>query len=43
MMSFTVSAMIQRYHVYKKVWNAEVDEELQCEREHTVAIRLLLK
>jgi len=25
--------MIQRYHVYKEVQNAEVDEELRCERE----------
>ena len=32
-MSFTVSAMIQGYHVYKEVWNAEVNEELRCERE----------
>ena len=32
-MSFTVSAMIRGYHVYKEVWNAEVNEELRCERE----------
>ena len=32
-MSFTVSAMIRGYHVYMEVWNAEVNEELQCERE----------
>ena len=31
-MSFTVSAMIQGYHVYKEVWNAE-NEGLRCERE----------
>ena len=32
-MLFTVSAMIRGYHVYKEVWNAEVNEELRCERE----------
>ena len=32
-MLFTVSAMIRGYHVYKEVWNAEVNEELLCERE----------
>lgn len=25
--------MIQGYHIYKEVWDAEVDEELLCERE----------
>jgi len=31
-MSFTVSAMIQGCHAYKEVWNAEVNEELWCEK-----------
>ena len=31
--SFTISLMIQGYHVYREVWHAEVDDELQCERE----------
>ena len=33
MASFTVSAMARRYHIYKEVWNAEIHEELRCERE----------
>ena len=24
---------IRRYHIYQKIWNAEVDEHLVCERE----------
>ena len=31
--NFTVSAMVQGYHVYKEIWSAEVHEELRCERE----------
>ena len=30
---FSVSAVIRGYHVYKEIWNAELDEELTCERE----------
>jgi len=29
-LSLTISAMVQGYHVYKEVWNAKVDEELRC-------------
>ena len=33
MVFFTVSAMVRGYHIYKEIWNAEVNEELTCERE----------
>ena len=33
MVFFTVSAMVQGYHIYKEIWNAEIHEELKCERE----------
>ena len=32
-LTFTVSAMVQGYHVYKEIWKPEVHEELRCERE----------
>jgi len=31
--SFSVAAVITGYHVNKEIWNAELDEELMCERE----------
>ena len=31
--TFSVEAMIRGYHVYKDIWNAVVNEELQCQRE----------
>ena len=27
------SAMVRGYHIYKEIWNAEIYEELRCERE----------
>jgi len=31
--SFSVAAIIRGYHVYKEIWDAELNEELTCERE----------
>ena len=33
MVFFSVSAMVRGYHIYKEIWNAEIHEELRCERE----------
>ena len=30
---FTVEAMVRGYHVYKDIWEAELDEELPCQKE----------
>ena len=30
---FSVAAVTRGYHVYKEIWNAELDEELTCKRE----------
>ena len=32
-LSFSVAAVIRGYHVYKEIWDAELNEELTCERE----------
>lgn len=33
--SFTVKAMVREYHVYKDNWDAEIHEQLPCQRECT--------
>lgn len=31
--SFSFVAVVRGYHIYKDIWDAEIDEELPCERE----------
>ena len=31
--NFTVEAMVRGYHVYQDIWEAELDEELPCQKE----------
>ena len=32
---FTIETMVRGYHVYKDVWNADLGEQLSCQREPT--------
>ena len=33
MASFEIEAMVRRYHIYKDVWSAVIDEEFPCKQE----------
>ena len=33
MASFEIEALVGRYHIYKDVWSAVIDEEFPCKRE----------
>ena len=37
MPTFEVEAMVRVYHVYEEIWDASIDEELLCAREHEVS------
>ena len=47
MESFTFKSAIRRYHVYKDIWTAPVDDKLSVEREfknqfHRFAVKIIL-